>query len=345
MISTRSTIVGTDAVADAARAIHHEIYLGPDGEAVEPFISRTTTWQHLRTLDLRPNMRVLEVGTGSGYSAAIMGHIVGQGGHVLTIDSDAALSARTRRLFVEHGHRAIAATGNGLVGFPGRAPYDRISVAATPPAIPGAWIDQLSRGGVLVTGCTVSDLPGAYAVAHIVKTPTDDLHATVHASRYRQMGPPVVPSNVTVVADPDYPRHYLASASDDYEAATEFLTLLRAGTPAPWPGAPGEFLDLKHWLLARRPRGLFTARTEHGEGIGIGDKAATSFGLAARHGGSPEAVMITPTHLVAHPQGSPTWARFLDLMDDWRAEGSRATHELDAVVLRYGDSYRVRLDD
>jgi protein-L-isoaspartate(D-aspartate) O-methyltransferase len=345
MTSTRSTIVGTDAVADAARAIPHEIYLGPEGDAGEPIDSRTATLQRLRALDLRANMRVLEIGTGSGYSAALMACIVGPGGHVLTIDPDPAMSVRARQLFVAHGHRSIAATGDGLVGHPGRAPYDRIVVDGTPAAIPAAWIDQLARGGVLVTGCTVSDLPGAYAVAHITKTPADDLRVTVHASRYPLMESPVLSSNVTVVTATDDPGYYLASASDDHQTAADFLAILRAGSAGPWPGPPGEFLDLKNWLLTRRPRGLFTAVTEYGEGIGIGDRAPTSFGLATRPDGSPEAVMITPTHFVANPQPSPTWARFLDLMDDWRAEGSRATHELDAVVLRYGDSYRVRLDD
>lgn len=345
MISTRSTIVGTDAVADAARAIPHEIYLVPDGDAVEPVVSRSTTRQDLRALDLRPNMRVLQIGTGSGYSAALMAHIVGPGGHVLTIDADEALSVRARELFVAHAHRAIAVTGNGLSGHPGRAPYDRIVVAGTPAAIPAKWIDQLAPGGILVTGCNVSDLPGAYAVAHIVKTPADDLHVTVHAGRYPLMESPVTPSSVKVVTAADDPRYYLASTSDDHQTAAAFLKLLRAGTAGSWPGPPGEFLDFKHWLLARRPRGLFTAVTEDGEGIGIGDRAPSSSGLATRPDGPPEAVMITPTHFVANPRESPTWARFLDLMDDWRAEGSRTTHELDAVILRDGDSYHVRLDD
>ncbi|WP_454859635.1 protein-L-isoaspartate O-methyltransferase family protein [Promicromonospora soli] len=345
MTITRNTIIGTDAVADAARAVPHEIYLGPDGDAVEPVVSRTTTQQDLRALGLRPNMRVLQIGTGSGYPAALMAHIVGPGGHVLTIDPDPALSVRARELFVAHGHRAIAVTGNELAGHPGRAPYDRIVVAGTPAAIPAAWIDQLARDGTLVTGCSVSDLPGAYAVAHIVKTPADDLHVTVHAGRYPLMQPPAVPSHVTVVAATDHPGYYLASTSDDHQTAAAFLALLRAGTAEPWPGGPGEYLDLKHWLLARLPRGLFTTATKHGEGIGIGDRAPSGSGLATRPDGPPEAVMITPTHFVAHPQESPTWARFLDLMDDWRAEGSRTMHELDAVILREGDSYHVRLND
>jgi protein-L-isoaspartate(D-aspartate) O-methyltransferase len=345
MTSTRNAIVGTDAVADAARTVPHEFYLGPDGEAAEPVIARTTTLRHLRALDLRPNLRVLEIGTGSGYSAALIGHIVRPGGHILTIDADPVLSTRAARLFATHGHRAVAATGNGLAGYPDLAPYDRISVPATPAAIPGAWIDQLARGGVLVTGCSVSDLPGTDAVAHITKTPTDDLHVTVHASRYLPMGPPLLPAHVTTVTARDYPGYYLATTSDDTATAAELLALLRTGEASPWPGTPGEYLDLKHWLLATRPAGLFTAFTQFGEGIGIGGKAPTAHGLAVRSERLPEAAMITPALFVAQPGTSPTTARFLDLISEWRAEGPRATHELDAVVVPHGGSYQVRLDD
>jgi hypothetical protein len=61
--------------------------------------------------------------------------------------------------------------------------------------------------------------------------------------------------------------------------------------------------------------------------------------------GKPEAAMITAAHFVARPVGSPMAARLADLMLDWRNEGYTTTDELDAVLLRHGDSYRVRLDD
>jgi len=345
MISTRSTIAGTDAVADAARAIAHEAYLGPDGDAVEPVISRSTTWRHLRSLDLRPNQRVLMVGTGSGYAAALIAHIVGPGGRILTIDHDHARTRRAGDLFAAHDHRATAATGNPLSGHPGGGPYDRIFVPGTPAEIPAAWVDQLARGGVLVTGAVVSDLPGAHAVAHITKTPEDGLVATVHADRYPLIEPPVVPAHVVAVTAADESRYWLASAAVDDQTVTDYLRIARAGTPEAWPAGPREFLDFMHWLLARRPRGLLTAVTEHGEGIGIGGRAPSAFGLATRSDGPPEVAMVTPTHVVADPPLSLTRARLLDLIADWRAEGARATHELDAVVLHDGDSYRVRLDD
>lgn len=345
MISTRSTIAGTDAVADAALAIPHEIYLGPDGDAVQPVVARTTTWRHVRALDLEADMRVLMVGTGSGYAAALAAHIVGPGGHVLTVDPSHALTRRASALFAAHGHRALAAMGDPVAGHPGRGPYDRIMVHGTPASIPAAWINQLAHRGVLLTGASVSDLPGAHAVAHITKTPGNGLAATVHAERYPLMERPTVAPHVMVATAADDARFWLASTTYDHQTATDCLTIARTGTPEAWPGGQREFLDLKHWLLARRPRGLFTAVTEHGEAIGIGDRAPSSFGLAARRDGPPEIAMIAPTSFVSSHQLSPTRARLLDLIADWRAEGARATHELDAVVLHDGNSFHVRLDD
>jgi protein-L-isoaspartate(D-aspartate) O-methyltransferase len=220
--SSTPTDLETDTVADAARAISAKAYLGPDGLAVQPVIPPHATQRHLRALDLQPGMRVLEIGTGSGYSAARMGQIVGQRGHVLTIDSDEGLSSRAGALFAEHGHHAIAATGNGLLGHSGRAPYDRIFVGATPAAIPTAWLDQLAVGGVLVTGCLVSDLPGTYAVAHIAKT-AEGPRVTVHAGRYPPMNARATPSTVTVATGQDNSRYYLATSYPHRSTAEQFL--------------------------------------------------------------------------------------------------------------------------
>jgi hypothetical protein len=231
-----------------------------------------------------------------------------------------------------------------FTGIPGRAPYHRIHIRATPGAIPAAWIDQLAPDGVLITGCVVSDLPGTYAVAHIVKA-RGGPRVTVHAGRYAPMGAHAVPPTVTVVTGDDNPRYYLATSSPDRAAAEQFFAILRTGHAEPWPGTPGDFTDLRNWLLAMRPRGLFTAATELGEGIGLGFKAPTGAGDAVQYAGAPEVAMVTAAHFIARPAGSPTAARLSDLMNDWRAEGHPATDELDAVLVRDGDTYRVRLDD
>lgn len=323
-----------DTVAEAVRAVPAEHFLGPNGDAVIPVVPAAAAERHLRTLDARPGMTVLEIGTESGYTAALLSHLVGRRGHVVTLDPDEGLSRRAAALFAEHRHGVTAVVGDGLGGHPDRAPYDRIHARTTPSTIPAAWLDQLADGGILVTGCLVSDLPGTYAVAHVVKGPGGP-RVTVHADRYAPLGALAVPAAVTVVTGPDSPRYHLATGNPDRATAERLLAILRTGHAEPWPGTPHEHLDLRNWLLAMRPHGLFTAVTELGEGIGLG----------IVHDGVPEVAMITAAHFVARPTGSPTAARLAGLVQSWRAEGQPPTHELDAVLLRAGDGFRVRLDD
>jgi protein-L-isoaspartate(D-aspartate) O-methyltransferase len=100
----------------------------------------------LERLDLAPGQRVLEIGAGTGYNAALLSDLAGD---VVTLDVDAELAETARRRLAEGGHSAEVAVGDGMAGWPDGAPYDRIIVTATPPYIPTAWRDQLRPGGLL----------------------------------------------------------------------------------------------------------------------------------------------------------------------------------------------------
>ncbi|MGP3925338.1 protein-L-isoaspartate O-methyltransferase family protein [Streptomyces sp. 8N616] len=156
-----------DAIDLAADVVPAARFHGPDGRAVRPCTPAAVTQRHLRMLAVPPGANVLEIGTGSGYSAALLAHLAGPTGHVTTVDIDADLSRRAEALFAEHGHQVAAVVGDGLLGHPPRAPYDRTLVGTTPPAIPDAWLQQLTPGGALLTGVRLSSLPGAYAIAHV----------------------------------------------------------------------------------------------------------------------------------------------------------------------------------
>ena len=105
----------------------------------------------LEQLAIEPGQRVLEVGAGTGYNAALLGELVGPKGHVTTIDVDADI--------VDNARVALAATGcvnveivqgDGGDGYQLNAPYDRIIVTVGPWDLPAAWFDQLIDGGRLV---------------------------------------------------------------------------------------------------------------------------------------------------------------------------------------------------
>ena len=91
---------------------------------------------------------MLEIGTGSGYQAAILADIVKQ---VYSIEIVPDLAESARRALAQAGVRNVEVrTGNGYLGWPDRAPFDRIIVTAAPPEIPQALVDQLAVGGIMV---------------------------------------------------------------------------------------------------------------------------------------------------------------------------------------------------
>jgi protein-L-isoaspartate(D-aspartate) O-methyltransferase len=99
-------------------------------------------------LDLSGRERVLEIGTGSGYQAAVLSRL---SAHVDTIEVVDALATRAREVLTHLGCRNVVVhTGDGWLGYPHGAPFDRIVVTAAPDVLPQTLIDQLADGGVLV---------------------------------------------------------------------------------------------------------------------------------------------------------------------------------------------------
>jgi protein-L-isoaspartate(D-aspartate) O-methyltransferase len=99
-------------------------------------------------LKLEPGMKVLEVGTGSGYQAAVL---AAMGCRVITVERIADLARRTQKLFGELDLSGIVVkVGDGSTGFKDAAPYDRIVVTAAAPHAPRALLEQLVEGGILV---------------------------------------------------------------------------------------------------------------------------------------------------------------------------------------------------
>ena len=105
----------------------------------------------LEQLALQPDQRVLEIGAGTGYNAALIAQIVGPGGHVVTIDIDEDLVAQARQHLATAGSDGVdVRCADGGYGYPEGAPFDRIILTASAWDITPAWFDQLALGGRLV---------------------------------------------------------------------------------------------------------------------------------------------------------------------------------------------------
>jgi len=106
-------------------------------------------------LKVGPEHRVLEIGTGSGYQAAVLSVLAKE---VFTIEIVDALAKRARATLVELGYRNVdVRSGNGYLGWPEHAPYDRIIVTAAPPEVPPALVEQLKVGGLMAIPVGVGD--------------------------------------------------------------------------------------------------------------------------------------------------------------------------------------------
>ncbi|WP_031509718.1 methyltransferase, FxLD system [Streptomyces megasporus] len=102
-------------------------------------------------LDVQPGHRILEIGAGTGYNAALLAHLAGPGGQVVTIDIDPEVTAQARRALDATGHERVRViTRDGSLGAPEHGPYDRIVFTVGAWDIPRAIQDQLAPGGRLV---------------------------------------------------------------------------------------------------------------------------------------------------------------------------------------------------
>lgn len=127
------------------------IKCGPDGLPVSSSSQPAMMAIMLDQLGLEPGHRVLEIGTGTGYNAAVMSAVVGTGGEVVTVDIDPELVARARSSLLAAGYdRVTVKCADGGYGDPAGAPFDRVIVTAGAWDIAPAWFSQLAPGGRLV---------------------------------------------------------------------------------------------------------------------------------------------------------------------------------------------------
>jgi len=134
-------------VSEALRDQAYGDYPLPIGEQQtisQPYIVAEMT----QALELGEGDRVLEIGTGSGYQAAILAQLVYR---VYTIERKRSLYLQTRRLFDQlNYHNIVTRYADGTKGWPSESPFDAVVVTAGAPAIPEVLIDQLIEGGRLV---------------------------------------------------------------------------------------------------------------------------------------------------------------------------------------------------
>lgn len=105
----------------------------------------------LAALRVEPRMRVLEIGTGTGWNTALLAHQL-DARNIVSMEIDPDISARARTALAEAGYGSVTVvTGDGTLGYPAQAPYDRVLSTAAVFQVPYSWIAQTRPGGLVVT--------------------------------------------------------------------------------------------------------------------------------------------------------------------------------------------------
>ncbi|MEV5544593.1 methyltransferase domain-containing protein [Streptomyces sp. NPDC052309] len=147
-----------------------------DGELLSSSSQPSLMATMLTALEVEDGDRVLEIGAGTGYNAALLAHRLGDDDLVTTVDLDPEITESARRHLAAAGYHPAVVTGDGARGVPGRAPFDRIIATCTLSSVPRAWLAQCRPGGrvlaPLATGLVVLTVhDGQYAEGRFLHTP------------------------------------------------------------------------------------------------------------------------------------------------------------------------------
>ncbi|MEU6667578.1 methyltransferase domain-containing protein [Streptomyces sp. NPDC046727] len=122
-----------------------------DGELLSSSSQPSLMARMLVALRVEDGNRVLEVGAGTGYNAALLAHRLGADDLVTTIDLDPEITESARQHLTAAGYRPVVVTGDGARGAPERAPFDRIVATCELPTVPRAWLAQSRPGARVLT--------------------------------------------------------------------------------------------------------------------------------------------------------------------------------------------------
>lgn len=332
-------------VTAALAAVDEDYYtLRPDGRLVTQSTAASAIAEILERLDVRAGARVLEIGTGSGFSSALLSELVGSAGSVVSVDVVAELTTRARELHVAQGRDNVTlVTGDGALGAPGKGDFDRIVAWTTPSLLPRAWVEQAAPDTVIVTPV---ELASSVRSAAILRARVDAERGPegveLFAGRYVEMHDEeleqwlVPPRGVdALVRSGDGLDLWISApwAGRDDEAARRLLKALadegttRAGVLEVEESA----VDLTAYLYAHHPEEISV--------VGLGGPL-WGVGYA-----DPEGVAVftaADADNALHGGSSGVLKRLRVWVADWRAAGRPGYAGLNPVLTREGEGWRVR---
>ncbi|RUR72959.1 protein-L-isoaspartate O-methyltransferase [Chlorogloeopsis fritschii PCC 9212] len=336
-----------DPVDWAESAISYETFVRQaDGIPIPQSSSPKIIAAMLRLLDVQPGMRVLEVGTGSGYSTAMLAYLVGKTGYVVSLDIDSDLVERATRLLTSQGFDMVKVVAkDGREGYLPAAPFDRLIVWATGDALSPAWVEQVRKKGVIVAPIRLLPLANTTAITRV----------WIDCDRIPK-GEKLIPGGFVPLSNqPRYQWHGYAEEADlavleNYQPVAwvssqwlrsekaaqhkpKFLYLLQTACRQDSPLQDNEdVMGLRAYLLANNPHGLTTASTPSlGLGSAIGISQPDSLALLSEF---DHAYVKAGTDAAAITLAS--W------IDNWRAVGKPGFEQLRLILNKIPSRWTVQ---
>ena len=274
--------------------------------------------REVTALDVTEGAHVLEIGTGTGYSGALLAALAGTSGRVTSIDISDHLVHWAERLHRQRGLTTITChVADGITGYPPHAPYQRLVAWCTPPRLPRAWTDQLTPDGRIVACLPIAAQPSTTLITTITLTAGQPCVDTLTFGGYAQSTTTAVDDALTIPGRwVDHIHHqphpaWISIGWRDHDnqqhtgARAALNLLLHPGHTETYPGAPLDWLSWttytvpaagNHRTVAALPDGL----------RGIGHTTATS-----------AAMILTNATIIADSPYSPSLAALRTWLDQW----------------------------
>ena len=324
-----------------------------DGAALSSSTGPSPMAYMLQNLDLRLGHHVLEIGTGTGYNAALIAQILGECGNVVTVDIDRDVVDDARRHLSAAGFgRVKVKCADGGYGYPDDAPYDRIILTAGAWDISPAWREQLKPDGRLL-------LPLSIRGAHqgIVAFENQGDHLTsgnVRPTGFISLRGAFASPTVEVPTGPRGDTVIVGDQIDlDAERIYELLSGrfldLASGVPVTWE----ELYGLRLWLAAREPRTcefndvdgpdriipLFYQARNADQAICWTDGIIEERGIAVFH---RDAGQVQPFEILVRGYGTDRGAaeRLVGHISAWEAAGRPSISDIRITMLPIATPYQ-----
>lgn len=227
--------------------------LSRDGQLISSVSQPAIVAIMLEQLAVKPGQRVLEIGAGMGYNAALLAELVGPHGHVTAVEIEPELAGQAERHLAREGYENVQIVcGDGGHGHPPNAPYDRIILTVGAGDITPAWWTQLRTGGLLVLPIALAGLQLSVAF--------EKADTQMHSRSARRCGFVLLQGEY---AEPLVYRldlaggaalEFVAPPSVDAQTAEGWLQSPGPATSiAPAWTVPGAWMDLWLWLALHEP--------------------------------------------------------------------------------------------